>query len=338
MTVTALLEELRIRNVEVRADGDLLRCAAPAGVLTAELRDQLKTRKAEILEFLRAASVMAQQPRAIVPLQPRGSRPPVFAIPGHNGDVFCYRALSQHLGDDQPLFGLQPPGVDGQSEPLTSVEELAAYFAEQIRAFRPDGPYLLIGYCAGGAIAFELGRQLRQQGATVGFVALVATPHPSWHRPLSQMRYRLGQQLERVGTHVRALASRSLREGLTYIREKVRALRERRWARTVETPDPLLALRAKIEAATIAAVRRYEPRYFGGRLLLFLPTREWLHKGDALLSWKAVAHETETCCGPDGCPVDQMLREPYASASAELFRRCVDKVTLEPTPQSAAVA
>ena len=114
----------------------------------------------KILGFLNSAKVLADQPRAIVPLQPLGTRPPVFAVAGHNGDVFCYRALAQHLGDDQPFFGLQPPGADGQSQPLTSVEDLAAYFASQIRAFQPNGPYLLAGYCAGGTIAFELARQL----------------------------------------------------------------------------------------------------------------------------------------------------------------------------------
>src|SRR2546427_7475953 len=35
--------------------------------------------------------------------------------------------------------GLQPPGLDGRSEPLTRVEDLAAYFAAQIRTFHPNG-------------------------------------------------------------------------------------------------------------------------------------------------------------------------------------------------------
>ena len=126
MMVPAFLAELRSRDVEVWADGDHLRCAAPAGVLTLDLRNQLQQRKSEILEFLRSATALAQQQRAIVPLQPRGTRPPVFGVAGHNGDVFCYRALAAHLGDEQPFFGLQPPGLDGLTEPLASVADLAA--------------------------------------------------------------------------------------------------------------------------------------------------------------------------------------------------------------------
>jgi len=172
--VPTFLEELRRRDIQVWADGDQLRCNAPTGVLTPELRDQLRQRKSAIVEFLRSTEALARQERAIVPLQPRGQRVPVFAVPGHNGNVFSYRFLAQHLGDDQPFFGLQPPGVDGQSEPLTCVEELAAYFAAQIRAFRPDGPYAIAGHCAGGTIAFELARQLLQQGAAI--TVLVPAP------------------------------------------------------------------------------------------------------------------------------------------------------------------
>src|SRR5216110_2876751 len=132
MSVATLLAELRSRDMEIWADGDQLRCNAPAGALTPEVREHLRLRKHDILEFLRSAEALARQQRAIVPLQPHGTRAPIFGVPGHSGDVFCYRLLAQHLGDDQPLFGLQPPGVDGQSEPLTRVEDLGGEVGSQI--------------------------------------------------------------------------------------------------------------------------------------------------------------------------------------------------------------
>ena len=318
MMVPVFLAELRSREVEVWADGDHLRCAAPAGVLTPDLRDQLQHRKSEILEFLRSATALAQQPRAIVPLQPRGTRTPVFGVAGHNGDVFCYRALAEHLGDEQPFFGLQPPGLDGASEPLTSVVDLAAYFAAQIRAFRPEGPYVIAGYCAGGTIAFELARQLLQQGAAIHFVALFASPYATGYRLLPRMRRRLAQQLGRLSHHARELQSRSFAERRRYIAEKLRQRKARRDAEDAAAPDPVLVLRAKVERATLGALARYAPGHFAGRVCLFLPSREWLGGDDVMLRWRSVAQRTEAHFGPDGCDGDVMLREPYARSFAEL--------------------
>src|SRR5215470_7355232 len=165
--VAGFLTDLRRRDIEVSAECERLRCNAPVGVLTDELRDELQRRKNEILEFLRSAEALARQQRAIVPLQPLGTDVPVFAVAGHNGDIFCYRWLVRHLEKNQPFFGLQAPGVDGQSKPIARVEDLAAYFAGQIRAFRPDGPYVIAGFCAGGTVAFELACQLLRDGAAV---------------------------------------------------------------------------------------------------------------------------------------------------------------------------
>ena len=324
VTVSALLDDLRRRNVRVWAEGDQLRCNAPAGVLTAELRGQLQARKTEILGFLNSAKVLADQPRAVVPLQPLGTRPPVFAVAGHNGDVFCYRAMAQRLGADQPFFGLQPPGADGQSQALTSVEDIAAYFASQIRAFRPNGPYLLAGYCAGGTIAFELARQLTEAGARVPLVALFASPHPGWYRRVPQLRHRVARQIDRVATHTRALASLTPSQRRSYVGDKLRARRTQRQAEHTESPDPLLALRARVEAATLRAVRRYTPRHFAGRVTLFLPSRDWLRYRSALLRWRSMADEIDVRCGPDGCPDTGMLLEPDVAVSAELFQRCCD--------------
>ena len=322
MRVPVLLAELRGRDIQVWADGDRLRCNAPADALTPELRVQLQQRKYDILEFLHSAGALAQQQRAIVPLQPRGKRTPIFAVAGHNGDVFCYRALARHLGDDQPFYGLEPPGRDGQGEPLTRIEDLAAYFAAQIRAFRPDGPYAIAGFCTGGTIAFELGRQLLQERAAISFLALFGAPYPTWYRLLPQLRWRLMDHVGRMVKHARALASLSPGKRRLYIAEKVRNRKAQRAAERPAEPDSVVALRAKVERATIAAARRYQPGHFAGRVSLFLPSREWLRSGFEPLRWRSVAQDTEEYFGPDGCNSDVMLREPHAPVFAELFRLC----------------
>jgi thioesterase domain-containing protein/SAM-dependent methyltransferase len=323
------LAELHRRDVQLTAEGDSLRCKAPPGVLTAGLRDQLKERKSEILALLRSAQAVALQPKAVVPLQPRGKRTPVFAVPGHYGDVFSYRALALRLGDEQPFFGLQPAGLDGASPPMTRVEDLAAYFAAQILAVQPAGPLIIAGHCAGGAIALELAQQLQRRGASVRLLVLFACPYPTFYRFAPQLKQGVVQQLKRIGRHVRALTQLSLAQAREYITAKRRRWQGERNAARADLADPVLARRAQVSRATVAAIRRYTPAVYAGPVSLILPNRAWLRSGADPLRWRSVAPQAEHCFGPDDCDPDLLLMEPDAGAIADLFRQRLATIAAE---------
>ena len=322
VNVSAFLATLRDRDIQVWAEGEQLRCNAPMGTLTSQLREELRQYKAEIMAFLHSAASLARQQRAIVPLQPRGSRPPAFAFGGHNGDVFCFRALARHLGEDQPLFGLQPPGLDGTLEPLTRVEELAAYLAQEIRTFHPVGPYAIVGFCAGGTIAFELSRQLVQGGAELNVVALFGAPFATAYRRLPRLRKRLAAKIEGLLKHARAVASLPCGEKGRYILQKLRARQSKPAGARAAALDPVRLQRARVERATLTALRLYRPARFAGLLSLFLPCKEWARSCEQPLRWRTVAQGTEEYFGPPGCSTDNMLLEPFAPTFAGLFRKC----------------
>ncbi len=325
MTILALLSALRSRDIYVRDDGDQLRCDAPAGALTPALLEALRRRKGEILAFLRSTRAAAGRPRAIVPLQPRGGAPPIFGVPGHNGDVFCFVALARHLGEDQPFYGLQPPGLDGHASPLHRIEDLAAYFLEQIRAFDPRGPFVIAGHCAGCVTAFELGRRLQEAGAPLDSVALFGAPFAGRYRRLPRYldvaEARWDDLTQRLAGHARALAARPPAQWGGYVRAKVALVREQRAVGRAAAPDPALVLREAVQRATLAAARRYRPRPFEGRLRLFVPSRAAVDTRDRPLRWRAFAAVSEVWFGPSGCSRDTMLREPHAKTFAELYRR-----------------
>ena len=324
MTVLDFLAALRERDILISLNGEQLRCNAPTGALTHELRDELRQRKVEIVKFLRSAESVAGQQRGIVPLQAKGTAAPIFAVAGHNGDVFCFRALAEHLGSDQPFFGLQPPGLDGNSEPLARVEDLAAYFAAQIRAVRPDGPYVIAGYCAGGAIAFELAHQLLRDGADIRLLALFGSPFPTSYRFLPHLRLRFANLVARAIRHSRAIIPLPMAGRRDYIVERLRNLKTERAMQSLAAQDPVLVWRDKVGRITLKAIRRYAPGAFNGRLGLFWPCEE--SGGEALARWKAVVQDTRTFFGPAGCDGANMLREPYAATFAESLKISVQEV------------
>ncbi len=259
----------------------------------------------------RDASRTADASSALVPLQPHGAGVPIFGVPGHNGDVLCYRALADELSGEAPFFALQPPGGDAGGEPLASVETLAAYFADEIQAARPEGPYVLVGYCAGGTIAFALARELQARGAIVERVVLLGAPHPS------AFRYQLAR---RAIARATAMASRPTNEAnRRYLASLAKRLRVPKRSSEREIEE-IMERRRPLERATLSAIRRYTPQRVAARLVMVLPNREWLHSAFAPHRWRPLADDCESVFLDTTCTVDGMLKRPHVQAIADVFR------------------
>ena len=299
---------LRERGVRLSVEDGRLKCDAPPGILDDGLRAQLAARKEELLALIAGAETALSAPRSLVPLKPTGEHPPLFARPGHNGDVFCYRALAAHLDPRTPLYGVEPKGVDGSPTPET-VEEIAEYEVAQIRRFQPEGPYYIAGYCAGGTIAFESARQLADAGGDVARVILFGSPFPTVYRTGRLRRPPSG------APPPRALLPR--------VSSTSAAARVARVATARERHDPALANRRRIEDATLAALKRYEPGFYAGRVDVFLPSEAWRRSGDRPDEWKRVAGQVVEHVGPDRCDGDYMLREPHVLVLAALLNQAL---------------
>jgi len=106
-----------------------------------------------------------------MPIRTRGDLPPLFCVHGEPLEI------ALRLQKDRPLYGvslLYHPelGRLGERAPQ-SIEEYAALYLEDVRSVQPEGPYHLCGFSAGGLIAFEMARLLRQQGETLGELVLI---------------------------------------------------------------------------------------------------------------------------------------------------------------------
>ncbi|MFN6560842.1 MAG: non-ribosomal peptide synthetase [Nostoc sp. ChiSLP01] len=115
----------------------------------------------------------------LVAVKPSGSNKPFFCVPGAGGNPIYFYNLAHYLGREQPFYGLQALGLDGESEPHTQVEIAATYYIQAIQSIQPQGPYLLGGHSFGSKVAFEMAQQLQKLGHEVALLALFDTPAPN---------------------------------------------------------------------------------------------------------------------------------------------------------------
>ncbi len=113
----------------------------------------------------------------VVPIRAGGDGQPSFWVHGGPGDVNWVVEIARNLPADGllqgPVYGLEAAGLDGIEPPLPTVEAMAAHYVEAVLRTQPRGPYWLGGYSGGGAIAFEMARQMLQAGHAVERLVLL---------------------------------------------------------------------------------------------------------------------------------------------------------------------
>jgi thioesterase domain-containing protein len=121
---------------------------------------------------------------SLVVMQRGGSRPSLFLVHTFGGNVLDYRELVRLLGPEQPVYGLQTRNAETETgAPRSRLEDMAAHYVEAMRVVQPAGPYYLGGFCLAGVVAFEMARQLHEQGEPVALLAIVDASAPVRSRP-----------------------------------------------------------------------------------------------------------------------------------------------------------
>jgi amino acid adenylation domain-containing protein len=233
---------------------------------------------------------------SLVTIQPLGSKPPFFCVHGGAGSTLFLHRLSREMGPDQPFFGLEPEGLDGRRVRRTTVEQMAAHYLSEIRKVQPAGPYFLGGYCFGGLVAFEMARQLREQGEQAALVAMLSAPL-RFHRMVAR---RASRPVAESGTSDRRLTRLVRSPGHAFhwrFRSFTRDLRARLHMGTCHT---FLALGLPIPQAlrTMYVVRminstesRYQPKPYAGTITVF--RGRGLYEDDPNMGWDGLASSIE---------------------------------------------
>ena len=178
-------EVLGIRGIGVEDDffacgGDSLRAALLVGQIRSicgeavrlQLLFEAPTPRALALRINEAP---AESDAPLFRVQAGRKATPLFFLNGDlDGGGLYVRRLARVLDPERTVYTLPPHGMHG-APALETVEEMASDYAALIQRMHPRGPYLIGGYCNGGVVAYEIARLLRERGAQVGPLIIVAS-------------------------------------------------------------------------------------------------------------------------------------------------------------------
>ncbi len=257
----------------------------------------------------------------LVPIRASGHRSPIFAVPGVGGNVLSFRDLAHELPADRPFYGLQSLGLEGDAEPLTSIEQIATTFLEQVREVQPRGPYHFIGACMGGVVAYEMAQQLRAAGEDVALLGLLETWPPEltpenptvprgrfasltlflWNRVRMQFitlsRLRGRERLRFVAGRADRLAGAVIRRSLPDVTLNDYRLR-------------------RVEQANLFAVRNYVPKPYDGSAVAILAADRPIVGEDYRHAWKQLVRGGIQVFAMPGADSGLMIKPPHAGPLA----------------------
>jgi thioesterase domain-containing protein len=219
-----------------------------------------------------------------------------------------YRSLARYLGPDQPIYGLQPQGLDGKQAPLTRIEEMAARYIKEIQVVQSDGPYFLAGYCMGGTIAFEMAQQLSGQGQRVNLLALLDTYN--WRMMKRTVPHDLYFNIQKWWFSCQHFFSTNFRNKLISLQARFHELSNE----------------SGLSECNRRAACAYVPKVYSGRMLHVRPVRQYARYNRHEMGWdKLVTGGLEVFCVPS-YPA-QLVEEPFVRDLAVKLKSCISEST-----------
>lgn len=242
------------------------------------------------------ASVLTREqgvsPRqSLIAMQPSGAATPVFLVSAAGGGVLWFAQFARLLGQAHPVYGLQARGYDGHTEPFGSVPEMARHYIDEMLSRLPQGPYVIVGVCTGGLVAYEMAQQLVEQNAAVTLVVM-NTWHPisyGWYKYSYDLPIGLALPLEiffaTVGTIV-DLRRMPIKGCLRVLRRRIQTSLSR--FRTPTENEPEYRQFNHMRLAMFRAAARYAIRPYPGHILNIVASKRLMEQ-DTRRVWSELA-------------------------------------------------
>jgi thioesterase domain-containing protein/acyl carrier protein len=268
---------------------------------------------------------------SLVPIQPKGDKPPFFCVHGQQGSVLNLRELAHYLGSEQPFYGLQARGLDGLQAPYSRIQDMAAHYIQEIRTIQLEGPYFLGGNSMGGIVAFEMAQQLQQQGQSVAALVMFDTFGRGSFPRLSFRQQHYRAYLWQLG-----LSKTLLQEVRQLLHRKIQSVIGRLYLSLGRTVPATLA-RALVAEANMQAKKAYHPQIYSGQITLFrasepstftklyLPTPQDWENRDPQHGWNGLASDGLAIHDIPGDHFS-LFQEPHVQTLAKKLQQIIQSI------------
>jgi amino acid adenylation domain-containing protein len=277
----------------------------------------------------------------IVPLHAaEGTRRPLFLMHGIDGEVLFYRELVKHFDPDQPVYALQPAGLEGKKRQHLRLEDMASEYVAAIQQFQPEGPYLLGGHCFSGVVAYEVARQLHEIGERTALLAVIDAAPVGHKEQVTRI------QLERQ--KFRAFFNSDLRGKSAWIVRRSKGLGAKVKGKSYWfLNDALISLRRpfanrvlNVHAAIMQARSNYVTPASPCRVTLFRAGSQMHESFDRIALWRRLAQGGVDVRQIGGTEVqhDNILDEPHVRLLAAEFNASIENAIADADPLEERVA
>jgi len=251
----------------------------------------------------------------LVPIKPDGLKPPVFCVPPAASTGMRFEKLSKYLKQDQPLYGFDYPGMDGKSEPVYRIPDLAKIFVQEILKIQPNEPYFVCGMCYGGNVAFEMAQQLISQGHAVAFLGIIDSNFAPMKRKSLQFHV----------FNFEHFINKVILNKETHPAELIKIKKE--WGKL--KTDPMCLYIKKVFKANVFARLAYSSPPYPGKITKF--STEWFVAKRATKQWRKATtigldnHIIPGSHQPRSQEQTGILEEPNIKTFAEKFNQCLEQ-------------
>ena len=303
---------------------------APAVLIERPTIGQLaqEIRAAGVKESPAAVDSVASVPaegaayRYLVPFGSATARTQLVCVHGAGGNVLNFAALSERLGRDRRLLGVQARGVDGRDGPFGRIEDMAQAYLQELRRIQPRGPYFLAGYCGGGIVAQAMATRLRDEGEQVPLLVLIDCYRPGvpLGRPSRAVQWTAGVRRQGL-KFVLAGAKRWLLRNGRFVQASMKIATYRAFGQVI--PFELRDFWLTRNFDRSARHHRIEP--YAGELTVFRAAgvQADLNTVGPDLGWKGLANSVRTYDVPGDH--SSLLDSPNVDVLALRLAQCLDR-------------